>query len=84
MKEETNFYLESIIKEINGIKITVDFRTELLGIIMIIGNYKEKYPFGHKAMILFSPFPLKSYQHLFVSLNFSPLYFFIFYNNDKF
>lgn len=45
MKEETNFYLESIIKEINGIKITVDFRTELLGIIMIIGNYKEKYPF---------------------------------------
>ena len=43
--KENKYYLESIIKEVNGIKITIDFKTELLGIIMIIGNYKERYPF---------------------------------------
>ena len=36
--------MKSVEKIVNGIKITVDYRTELLGIIMIIGKYHEKYP----------------------------------------
>ena len=30
--KENKYYLESIIKEVNGIKITIHFKTELLGI----------------------------------------------------
>lgn len=37
--------MKVIEKEVNGIKIRIDYRMELLGIIMHISNYKEKYPF---------------------------------------
>lgn len=36
--------MRSIIKKISDITITLDYRTELLGIIMLLGNYHKKFP----------------------------------------
>lgn len=36
--------MKSIEKKINDITITIDFKTELLGIIMLLSNYKNKFP----------------------------------------
>lgn len=44
MYNEKNFYIKSVSKNVNDIKITVDFKTELLGIIMILGNYRKRFP----------------------------------------
>ena len=36
--------MQSIHKKVNGIHITVDYKTELLGVIMLLGNYHREYP----------------------------------------
>ncbi|XMB87018.1 DUF4932 domain-containing protein [Mycoplasmatota bacterium WC44] len=41
---------------VKGIKVTVDYRTELCGVIMLIGEYSEKYP------DLFREYNNKSYK----------------------
>lgn len=37
--------MKSVSKTVNNVIVTVDYRTELLGIIMLIGNYNKKFPF---------------------------------------
>ena len=36
--------MNSVSKNVNGINITVDYRTELLGVLMLIGDYRKKFP----------------------------------------